>query len=108
MKRPNSARHESPIGIAFTGERIQDHVHTAPVGQFQHRLGEVAAARIDDVLHPESLEERSFGRAAGARDHFRAEMVRDLYRGHADTTRTRVNQNALSFAHPCDVLKRMP
>ena len=37
----------------FAGERVEDHVHAAAVGEFHHRLREIAAARIDDVLHAE-------------------------------------------------------
>ena len=49
------------------GERVEHDVHAAPVGEFHHGFGEVAAPRVDHVLHAERLEQRALGRAAGAR-----------------------------------------
>ena len=51
----------------FGGERVENDVHAAAAGEFHDGFGEVAAARVDHMLHAERLEQRAFGRAAGAR-----------------------------------------
>ena len=82
----------------LAGERIQDDVHALAIGQLHDRFGKIAAARVDDVLHAESLKERALARAAGRRDDFRAKMPGDLNRRHSDTARARVNENAFALA----------
>ena len=92
----------------FAGERIQNHVHSFAIGQLHHRLGKIAASRVDHVFHSERFEQSTFARAAGGGDHFRAKMERDLDRGHSDSTRARVNEDALAFAQSRHVSQRMP
>ena len=46
--------------------------------------------------------------AAGAGDDFRAEVVRDLDRRHADAARARVDEDALALAQPRHVFQRVP
>ena len=50
----------------------------------------------------------ALGRAAGAGYDFRAEMVRDLDRGHTDAAGTRVNEHAFTFSQSSDIVQRMP
>ena len=90
------------------GERVEDHVHAAPIGQFHHRLREISAARVDYMLHAERLQQRALGRAAGAGDDFRPEMMRDLDRRHPHPTRSRMHQDALALAKTRHVLERVP
>ena len=104
MKRPNSARQERPIGIASAASALSTTSTPRRFGQFHHGLGEIAAARIDHVLHAERLQQRALGGAAGGGDDFRAEMMRDLDGRHADATRARMDENALALAHARDVL----
>ena len=90
------------------GERIENDVHAAPVGQFHDGFGKIAAARVDHMLHAERLEQRAFGRAARAGDDFRAEVMRDLDRRHADAARARVDEDAFALAQARHILERMP
>ena len=39
------------------GERVENDVHAAPAGQFHDGFGEVAAPRVDHMLHAERLEQ---------------------------------------------------
>ena len=78
----------------FGGERVENDVHAAPAGQFHDGFGEVAAPRVDHMLHAQRLEQRAFGRAARRGDDFRAEVMRDLDRRHADAARARVDEDA--------------
>ena len=80
----------------FGGERIENDVHAAPAGQFHDGFGEVAAPRVDHMLHAERLEQRAFGRAARRGDDFRAEVMRDLDRRHADAARARVDEDTFA------------
>ena len=56
----------------------------------------------------ERFEQRAFARAAGAGDHFRAEMMRDLDRRHSDAARAGVDENAFALAQARHVLQRVP
>ena len=60
------------------------------------------------MFYSQGFQERAFGRAAGRGDDFRPEMVRNLNRGHPHPTRTGVNENTLSLAHPRDILQCVP
>ena len=73
MKRPNSARHESPSG-SLPGQRVQHHVHTLVVGQIPYRLSEITAAGVNHVFHPEPFDQGAFARAAGAGDDVRSKV----------------------------------
>ncbi len=108
MKRPNSARQESPIGIASPASALSTTSTPRRFGQFHHGLGEIAAARVDDVFHAERFEQRALGRAAGAGDHFRAEMLRDLHRRHADAAGAGMHEHALARPHARHVFQRVP
>ena len=92
----------------FPGERVQNDVHSLAIGQLQHRLGKIAASRVDHVFDSERFEQSTFTRAAGGGDDFRAKMQCDLDRGHSDSTRARVNKNALALAQSRHVSQRMP
>jgi len=39
-----------PHGNGLGGERVEDDIHAAPIGEFHHGLGEIAAARVDDMF----------------------------------------------------------
>ena len=60
------------------------------------------------MFDAERLEQGALGRAAGGGDHFRAEMMRDLDRRHADAARAGVDENAFALAQSRHVLQRMP
>ena len=92
----------------FAGERVQHHIDALAVGQIHYRLSEITATRVDHVFHAERFEQSAFARAAGAGDHFRAEMKRNLDRGHSDAARAGMNENALALAQARHVLQRMP
>ena len=82
----------------FAGERVQNHIHALAVGQIHHGLGKIAAARIDHVFHAERFEQSAFAWAARGGDDFRPKMKRDLDRGHSDTARAGMDENALALA----------
>ena len=90
------------------GERVENDVHAAPVGEFHDGFGEVAAPRVDHMLHAERLEQRAFGCAARRGDDFGAEVMCDLDRRHADAARARVDEDTFASAEVRHVLERMP
>ena len=90
------------------GERVENDVHAAPAGEFHDGFGEVAAPRVDHMLHAERLEQRAFGCVARRGDDFRAEVMRDLDRRHADAARARVDEDTFASAEVRHALERMP
>ena len=90
------------------GERVEHDVHAASAGEFHDPLGEVAAARVDDMPDAHGREQRALVRAAGRRDDFGPEVLRDLDGRHADAPETGMHQNGLAFAQPRDIFQRMP
>ena len=92
----------------FGGERVEDDIHAAAVGEFHDGLREIAAAGVDDVFDAERFEQGALGRATGGGDDLGTEMMGDLDRGHADTTGTGVDENAFARFHPGDVVQRIP
>ena len=71
---PELGEARKPHRDRFPGECVQHHIHALVVGQIQHRLSEITAARVDHVFHPERFEQSAFARAAGAGDDLRSEM----------------------------------
>ena len=106
--RPNSARHESPIGIASAASAFKHHVHAAAARQFHYCLREISPARVDHMLHAQRLQKRALRRAASGSDDLRAKMMRDLDRRHPDAARARVDEDGLALPHARHCLQRMP
>ncbi len=71
-------------GDGFGGERVQDGVDAAAVGEGHDGIREIGAAGIDDVIDAERLEEGAFGGGAGGGDDGESEVAGDLDGGHAD------------------------
>ena len=108
MKRPNSARHESPIGIASPASALR--TTSTPLPSVSSMTASAKSPRRESItcFTPSVLSKRAFARAAGGGDDFRAEVMRDLDRRHADAARARVDEDAFALAQPRHVLQRMP
>ena len=108
MKRPNSRQTGHAHRDRFRRQRIEDDIDAAAAGQFHDGLGEIAAPRVDDVPHAQAFEERAFGGAARAGDHFRAKVMGDLNRCHADSAGSGMHEHAFALPHAGDVIERVP
>ena len=80
----------------FAGERIEHHVHA--LASVSSMTASAKSPRRESItcFDAERLEQRAFARAARGGDDFRAEMMRDLDRRHADAARARVNEDAFA------------
>ncbi len=95
-------------GNGLGGERVEDHVDALAIGEFHDRFRKISATRVDHVFHSEDFEQGALRGTARAGDDFRAEMMRDLDRRHADATRTRVNENTLARLQLRDGVEGVP
>ena len=108
MKRPNSARQESPIGIASPASEFRTDVHTAPGRQFHDGICKISAARVNHVFHSERFQQCALDRAARGGNDLRAQVMRDLDSRHSHTTGARMDKNPLAGPHPRHVFERVP
>ena len=95
-------------GDGFGRERVEHGVDAATSGQALHFLGEIAAARIDDMRDAQCFEQGALGRASGRSDHLGPEVMGNLDRGHADPARSGVHEDGFVGADARHVDQRMP
>src|SRR4029077_3094096 len=92
----------------FAGQGVENPVYAFAIGELHHRLGKIAASRVDYVFDPERFKQRAFAWASGSGNDLRAEVQGDLDRGHSDSTRACVHEHALTLAQSPDVSQRIP
>ena len=67
-----------PHWYGFRSQRVEHDVDAVAPGQFHDRVGEIRAARIDDMLDAENLQQRALRGASGAGDDLGSEVVGEV------------------------------
>ncbi len=89
-------------------KRVQDDVDAFSAGYLEHRVAEVARARVEDVLDAQASKIFAFRFAARGRENPRAETARHLNRRQPDTAGCRVDQYALAGSNARQALECDP
>ncbi len=79
----------------FAGETVENDVDTRS-GDRPHLLDETGGSRIEHIRHAQCPEQVAFGLRARRRDDACAACLRNLDRGHADGSRSSVNEHPLA------------
>ena len=107
-KPPKLSQTRQPHRDRFRRQRVQHHIDTPSRCQIHHRLGKVSLSGIDHILDTQGLQQSTLRRTAGRSDHISTQMMRNLNRRHAHTTRARMHQDHLSRFHPRHRLECVP
>ncbi len=76
--------------------RIDHQIDALAVGQLHDRLGDVAGAVVDTVIHAERLQTFEPFVTRGGCEYGRARALGQLNRGYADAARARLHQYRLA------------